>query len=409
MLREMLSSVVLVPRLLVKALGKIPLPFRLLGVIAFVFIFGSSMPEFIARFFYTFSLLFKTLLLAFLPFMLFAFIFNGIVAFRKGATIVLLVLLGSVFLSDIFIALFTYAVGRMALPTIVESMIVQATTAQKVLEPLIPLQVIDFRIDLEKVLLISIAFGIFFSFFKLPKFEHVMAQFKGVIEKILKYIFVPLLPLYVFGFLLEIQHKGIFTELFRHYGMAFLLIFAIQVVYVSFFYIVVTGFSFRRGWKAIKNAFPAYLTGFSTMSSMVALPVSIDAAEKNTKNRPLAEMSMPIMANLHFMGIATHIPILSMATMLLFQGGGPAFYQYLNFVVVLCYTMIAISGVPGSGILLMAPLLKSHFSFSPEMVSVVTAIYLLIEPFGTAANVFGDGALVIVVNKIVKKLGLARG
>ncbi len=68
--------------------------------------------------------------------------------------------------------------------------------------------------------------------------------------------------------------------------------------------------------------------------------------------------------------------------------------------------MFAISGVPGAGILLMTPLLISQFGFNPAMVSVVTALYTLIESFGTAANALGDGALVMIVNKIIKKLRL---
>jgi len=387
-------------------LKKIPLPVQLLLVIAFVFIFGAYLPVIFARFFYTFSLLFKSLLLFFLPFMLFAFVFNGIIAFRKGATIVLLVLLGCVLCSDIVIAIFTYVAGRFILPSFVGSMVVQELTIQQSLEPLIPLQVIDFRIALEKVLFGSIGLGIVFSFFKLPRFERVMFKFKEIVEKILRYVFVPFLPIYVLGFLLAIQHEGIFTELFRHYGVAFLLIFVIQISYLSLFYFVAVGFSFRSAWKAMKNAFPSYLTGFSTMSSMVALPLSIEGAEKNTKNLPLSEVSMPIMANLHFTGVATNLPILAMATMMLFWGIVPEFNQYFIFVLTLCYTMIAISGVPGSGILLIVPLLISQFGFTPEMISVVTALYLLIESFGTAANVFGDGALVIVVNRIVKRLGL---
>ena len=101
------------------------------------------------------------------------------------------------------------------------------------------------------------------------------------------------------------------------------------------------------------------------------------------------------------------MPILALTTTMLFWGIVPAFAQYFFFALYLCYTMIAISGVPGSGIFLMIPLLKSQFAFTPEMISVVTALYLLIESFGTAANVFGDGALVIIVNRIIKRLKLA--
>ncbi len=38
------------------------------------------------------------------------------------------------------------------------------------------------------------------------------------------------------------------------------------------------------------------------------------------------------------------------------------------------------------------------------MISIIMALYLLLDPFGTAANVMGDGALVIIVDKILKRL-----
>ena len=52
----------------------------------------------------------------------------------------------------------------------------------------------------------------------------------------------------------------------------------------------------------------------------------------------------------------------------------------------------------------MLPLLKSLFGFTPEMLSMMTALYLLQDGFGTAANVMGDGALVMVLNRISRAL-----
>jgi Na+/H+-dicarboxylate symporter len=93
--------------------------------------------------------------------------------------------------------------------------------------------------------------------------------------------------------------------------------------------------------------------------------------------------------------------------MLVFQGILPDFWQYIGFVFYFCITMFAASGVPGGGILVMIPILKSHLGFTPEMVSIVMTIYFLLDSFGTGANVMGDGALVIIVNKIFKRIGLA--
>ena len=78
------------------------------------------------------------------------------------------------------------------------------------------------------------------------------------------------------------------------------------------------------------------------------------------------------------------------------------------FVFYFCLTMLAVSGVPGGGIIVMIPILKANLGFTPAMISIITALYLLQDSFGTAANVMGDGALTILVNKVLNKLGILK-
>jgi len=78
--------------------------------------------------------------------------------------------------------------------------------------------------------------------------------------------------------------------------------------------------------------------------------------------------------------------------------------MYTKFIIYFCMVMLATSGVPGGGIIVVIPLLKSILGFTPEMISIITALYLLQDCFGTAGNVTGDGALMIIINKILKKL-----
>jgi Na+/H+-dicarboxylate symporter len=51
----------------------------------------------------------------------------------------------------------------------------------------------------------------------------------------------------------------------------------------------------------------------------------------------------------------------------------------------------------------MIPVLVSIFHFNPAMVSIITTLYFLLDSFGTAANVMGDGALVMVVHRMVRR------
>ncbi len=384
-------------------LQRISLPLQLLGVISFVLLAGNYFNEALIRFFYTFSLLFKELLGFLIPFMIIAFVLSGIVSFKKNAPIVLAVLVTFIFVSNGIVALFSYGVAQLVLPWVTAGMNAQQLIIKNSLEPLMTIALPPL-ISSEKALLISVVVGIILSFIRVPWLEQYIYRGKNIIEQGFKRFFIPLLPLYVLGFLLKIHYEGVFMHLGQHYGKAFILIIVLHAAYLTWLYVLASGFSIAKAVQAIKNAWPSYLTAFSTMSSTATIPVSIDAAEKNIGNRPLAQISMPIMANVHLLGDSINTPILAMVTMLLFVGHIPDITQYITFVFYFCTTMFAVSGIPGGGIIMMIPILISQLGFTPDMISIITAIYLLLDSFGTAANVMGDGGLVIIVHKALKKL-----
>jgi len=208
------------------------------------------------------------------------------------------------------------------------------------------------------------------------------------------------LPLYVFGFFLKMMRELPMAQLCSAYGMIFALAITMQVLWLVVAYMVVNSGQSHKMVPALITALPSYVTALGTMSSIATLPVSLVAAEKNTGNRSLAQFAMPILANIHLMGDAVCTPLFALATMKLFFGILPDFPSYAVFVGYLCLNMLAVSGIPGGGIIVMLPLLKSLFGFTPEMLSVMTALYFLQDGFGTAANVMGDGALVILLNRI---------
>lgn len=379
------------------------LPLQLIAIIGFVFAFGDHFSETLVQFFYTFSLLFKQILSLFLPLIIFSFVLTGILSFKRNAPVVLGVLVASIFLSNSIIAMLTYFVGITALPFVVEGIDVQGFAIADGVEPLYSFAFPTF-VSSEQALLLAIIIGILLSFVQLPKVEKGIRIFKKAIEDFLNLYFIPLLPLYVFGFLLEIQYRGVFGSLFAHYGKAFIVIFAAQIIFLACYYLVAARGSLAKMWRYVQNALPSYLTAFSTMSSTATIPVSVECAEKNMGNKPLAEISMPIMANIHLVGDSISTPLLAMVTTSLFLGHFPDIVSYATFVFFFCTAMLAVSGIPGGGIIVMIPILISQLGFNEQMISIITALYLLLDPFGTAANVMGDGALVIIVNKILRKL-----
>lgn len=382
------------------------LPVQLGIIIGIVIFFGNYIPLSVVKIAYTFSVFFKELLSLILPFMVFFFVLAGILSFKRNAPLILTILLSAIFCSNAIVALLSYGVMMLASPLLACDGLISMLPNNDVIEPLFTIS-LPLPINAVHALVAAIVLGLIFTISQITIFEKAVAGAKQWIEKILMYGFIPLLPFYIFGFLLKIRYEGILACLIQQYGSAFLLIVSLQYIYLLWLFFVACGFSISRAITAIKNALPSYITAFSTMSSAAAIPISIENAQKNTGNKDLAHVAMPIMANVHLLGDSFGTPILALVTMLVFQGALPDFWQYIGFVFYFCITMFAASGVPGGGVLVMIPILKSQLGFTPEMVSIVMTIYFLLDCFGTGANVMGDGALVIIVNKILKRVGLA--
>lgn len=379
------------------------LPLQLFIVIAASLIFGSYLSEQAVRFFYTFSVVFKEFLGFFLPFIIFSFIFSGILSFKKNAHIVLGVLLSCIVFSNFVISFTSFAVGKMVLEWLYENGSAHMISTTINIKPLFSFS-LPALIGSEKAMLAALVIGIIGSFYSVPWLDRNAKSFKKVVEQILNRFFIPLLPLYVLGFLLKLFYEGVLGALFGSYGRAFALVLLLQAIFLFAWYFIANSFVLSRTIAAIKNAIPCYLTAFSTMSSTAAIPVTIKTMEKNVANKPLVEAAAPILANVHLAGDAVTIPIFSLVTMLLFMGTMPSAILFIKFIFFFCLAMLAVSAVPGGGIIVMIPILKSILGFTPDMISVITALYLIQDSFGTAGNVMGDGAIVIVVNKILKKI-----
>lgn len=386
---------------------KISLPAQLVLVIVGVLVGGPYVNESIVRACYTFSVLFKDVLAILLPAILFSFVASGILSFKKNAPLILGIMVSLIFVSNACAALVSYIVAHIVAGFMQGPISADGFAAAQVLDPYFALSLKESFLQYltpERMLISAIVSGLFLSFVQVPVAERAIKKIKSIVEYLLSSFLIPLLPLYVFGFLLEIQYKGIFLALFKQYGSTFIAIVLLQIAYLCWMYLCATNFSIRGAMNAINIALPSYITAFSTMSSTATIPVSVACAEKNTGNRPLADVAMPIMANVHLLGDGISTPMLALITMSIFLGVMPNIATYLMFVFYFCTSMFAVSGIPGGGILVMVPVLKAYLGFTPDMVSIIITLYLLLDSFGTAANVMGDGALVMMVNKVIGKI-----
>ena len=269
--------------------------------------------------------------------------------------------------------------------------------------PLVALQM-PLIVRTELVLIFSVVAGIIFCYYPVPVLESAIWRLKNSVDWLLKRVIIPVLPLYVLGFLLKIRYEGVLVSLMEYYGGTIISIAVMQLVCLLFVYLLAARANVRRFFSMISNAIPSYLTAFSTMSSTVTVPVSITCAKKNGIHSALADVAMPILANVHMLGDSIGIPSLALITKLLFTGSLPSFIDYTVFIMYFCVTMFASSGIPGGAILVMIPILISHLGFTTDMITIITTLFLMLDSFGTAANVMGDGALVVIVQRLLRRI-----
>src|SRR5262249_43977507 len=115
---------------------------------------------------------------------------------------------------------------------------------------------------------------------------------------------------------------------------------------------------------------------------------------------------IPSTVNIHLIGDCLAIPIFAFAILKNFGMAEPSFLAYISFAFYFVMAKFSVAAVPGGGILVMLPILESHLGFNGEMISLITALYILFDPVITSANVLGNGGFCLVINKIYNKFDI---
>jgi len=380
---------------------------KLVVAIVLIMFFGDLVPTGIQRAFYTISIFLKETLVFVMPLIVFSFIFACLSAFQKKAPILILMILSFVVISNFVFVQIGYFAGEIFLPYLGYNAANAAQKAASTLFPLEPFFTIPYpnfiRIDL--TLLIGTIAGLYGAFWGNEKLVAWGASLRDIIQNGLTKLFIPLVPLYVIGFLFKIQHDESLFETFAGYGPMIGLIVVIQILAMAFFYIKANFGNFKDIKTSLTNVFPSGLVALSTMSSMATLPLTLEAAEENTKNKALAQIMIPATVNIHHVGDSIAIPIL-MAVALAMNGIEPMGYG--TFLIFSMYYMVAKFGVPsvpgGELVVLFPVLFGGNFGFTDSMGGLLMTLYLLMDPFITVTNVLSNGALAIFMDKICGRM-----
>lgn len=377
------------------------LPVQLIIAIISAFFLSSILNVETIRIFYSISCILKELLMGILPIVIFSYITAAILSMEQRAPMLILSIIILVTLSNAFTVLISYGIGINLLPLLT----IEGDALSGIKDTVLPLFSLPIPelLSPDKSMLLGIAIGLIFSFYRIPKITALSHDFRHYVTLFLQKAFIPLLPIYVFGFILKMEYEGTLTILVKNSGHIFGLLCILTITYISMLYYIASGFKLSRFFEFIRNMIPAGITGFSTMSSAATMPVTLEATEKNTGDEEFTDLVIPTTVNIHLLGDALAIPIMALAVLSLSGMPLPTMEDYLLFTLYFCIAKFSVAGIPGGGIIVMLPILQKYLHLTPEMASLMTTIYIVQDPIFTSANVMGNGAFAILVRKITRR------
>ncbi|PPA70559.1 dicarboxylate/amino acid:cation symporter [Jeotgalibacillus proteolyticus] len=382
-----------------KKIGLLP---RIILAIALGVVLGSIAPESVIRVLATFNGLFGNFLSFAIPLIIIAFIAPGIGVMGRGAGKVLGLTTGLAYGSTIVAGLVAFTSATLLFPSILQNQASQAFD-----DPENALLSGFFEVEMAPMmgvmtaLLLAFVLGIGVSTLKSNHLLNILEEFRTIIQKLIEKIIIPLLPLHILGIFANMTQGGQVSSILSVFLKVFIMIIALHLLYLMFQYTVAGALNKRSPFTMIKTMIPAYFTALGTQSSASTIPVTLDRTKKSGVRGRIADFCVPLLATVHLSGSTITLVSCAMAVMLI-QGQSAGISDILPFILMLGITMIAAPGVPGGAVMASLGLLESMLGFTGAMTSLMLALYLAQDSFGTACNVTGDGAISAMVDKLTE-------
>ena len=383
---------------------KIGLLGKILIAIALGVCFGLFFPSWAVRIFLTFNGVFSQFLGFAIPLIIVGLVTTAIGDIGKGAGKMLLVTVLIAYGSTVFAGLVSYLTGASLFP----SMIVSGASMTEITsaEELLPFFTVTIPplMNVMTALVLAFTLGLGIAALESAHLKNVAKDFEQIVVKTIKVAIIPLLPLYIFGIFLNMTYVGqvfsVLTVFIKIIGIIFIIHIGILILQFA----IAGGFARKNPFKLLWTMMPAYFTALGTQSSAATIPVTLEQTCKNGVSEDIAGFTVPLCATIHMSGSTLKIVACALALMIM-QDMPYDFGMFMGFICMLGITMVAAPGVPGGAIMASLGLLQSMLGFDQEAQALMIALYIAMDSFGTACNVTGDGAIAIIVDKLMGKKG----
>lgn len=378
------------------------LPKIVIAIILGVFI-GGWAPEFVVRTLTTFNGIFGNFLDFSIPLIIIAFVAPGIGDLGKGAGRLLAITAGIAYTSTIVSGLFAYLSSKLILNNLIKipKLGLDLKFENSGLESFFTIE-INPIFGVMTALILAFILGIGIASIETDSLKKIMKELQIIISSLIDKLIIPLLPIHILGIFANMTYSGSVFTILSVFSKVFIMVIALHLLILIFQFSLAGLVSKKNPIKLLKTMLPAYLTAVGTQSSAATIPVTLEQTKKNGVSEYIADFVVPLCATIHLSGSTITLVTCSMAIMLL-NGMNISFHIMFPFILMLGITMVAAPGVPGGAVMAALGLLEVMLDFPQPMLTLMISLYIAQDSFGTAANVTGDGAIAILVDKIYKK------
>ncbi|AMB93522.1 dicarboxylate/amino acid:cation symporter [Aerococcus sanguinicola] len=385
-----------------KKLGLVP---RLIIAIILGIIAGqlSFIPEWFLRAFITFSAIFSSFLNFVIPFMIIGLVIKGIADLSDGAGRLLGITALTSYISTLIAGSIAYTTAITLFPHFITDDLVQKLNeAGEGLTPIFEIPLEPF-FDVTGAIIFAFMMGLGISWLRQKgqgeALYEVFSDFGEVITQVLATVVIPLLPIYIFGNFANLSYTGSVFTILGVFWKVFIVVIILHLLYISAMFVVAGLYAGKNPIQLIKNQIPGYITAVGTQSSAATIPVNIECAEKNGVSEDIRNFVVPLCATIHLAGSMITITCCSMTLLLMYDMPHP-FSMMLGFIMMLGVAMVAAPGAPGGAIMSALPFLPMVGIVSDSMQQLMISLYITQDSFGTAANVSGDNAIAVFIDKL---------
>lgn len=388
-----------------KNIGLIP---KLIMAIIIGIVIGTYMPRELVQILVTVSSLFSTFLKFVIPFIILGFVTAGIADLSSGAGKLLGATTIISYVSTVIAGLLAFTLIKTLFPFFMDP-----SLASKIGDPEAGMLPAIFSIPLKPM--IDVTAAIVFAFMmglgisalrKNNKGEvlyKIAFDFQSIIQMVLAKAIIPLLPLYISGTFANIAFAGQVMNILSVFWKVYIVVMSLHLIYVALQFTVAGMYAKKNPIEMMKNQIPAYLTAVGTQSSAAAIPVNVDCAEKNGISKQIREFVIPLCATIHLSGSIISIVSFSVAVLMM-NGMDSGINIVLPYIMMLGIAMVAAPGAPGGAVMSALPFFPMvGIPADGGLASLIIALHITQDSFGTAANISGDNAIAVAVDALNNK------